>query len=62
MKKFWGSLVFRDPGVLGFGLGANIGKGLKLSYNFNLATNVTLGAFNNQEVSIGFNLFEYLKK
>lgn len=62
MKRFWGSLVFRDPGVLGFGIGANIDKGLKVSYNFNFATNVILGAFNNHEVTIGFNLFEYLPK
>jgi len=62
LKRFWGSLVFRDPGVLGFGLGANVDKGLKISYNFNFATNVAFGAFNNHEVSIGFNLFEYLPK
>jgi type IX secretion system PorP/SprF family membrane protein len=62
MKKIWGSLVFRDPGVLGFGIGANIDKGLKIAYNFNMATNVALGAFNNHEFSIGVNLFEYLQK
>jgi type IX secretion system PorP/SprF family membrane protein len=62
LKRFWGSLVFRDPGVFGFGIGANIDKGLKISYNFNFATNVILGAFNNHEVTIGFNLFEYLPK
>jgi type IX secretion system PorP/SprF family membrane protein len=62
LKRFWGSLVFRDPGVLGVGVGANIDKGLKIAYNFNFATNVMLGVFNNHEVSIGFNLFEYLKK
>jgi type IX secretion system PorP/SprF family membrane protein len=62
LKKFRGSLVFRDPGVLGFGIGANIGKGLKIGYNFNLATNVALGAFNNHEISLGVNIFEYLRK
>jgi len=62
LKKFWGSLVFRDPGVLGFGIGANIDKGLKIGYNFNFATNVVLGAFNNHEISIGVNIFEYLRK
>ncbi|TAL61641.1 MAG: type IX secretion system membrane protein PorP/SprF [Bacteroidetes bacterium] len=62
LKKFRGSLVFRDPGILGFGIGANIDKGLKIGYNFNLATNVALGAFNNHEVSIGINIFEYLSK
>jgi type IX secretion system PorP/SprF family membrane protein len=62
LKKFSGSLVYRDPGVLGFGIGANIDKGLKIAYNFNLATNVGLGAFNNHEISLGINLFEYLVK
>jgi type IX secretion system PorP/SprF family membrane protein len=62
LKKMWGSLVFRDPGVLGFGIGANIDKGLKIAYNFNFATNVALGVFNNHEISVGFNIFEYLRK
>ena len=62
LKRFRGSLVFRDPGILGFGIGANIDKGIKIGYNFNFATNVVLGAFNNHEISIGFNIFEYLHK
>jgi type IX secretion system PorP/SprF family membrane protein len=61
-KKLMGSLVFRDPGILGFGLGANIGKGLKIGYNFNYATNVAMGVLNNHEISIGINLFEYFSK
>jgi len=62
LKKVWGSLVFRDPGVFGFGLGANIGKGLKIGYNFNIATNVAMGVLNNHELTLGINLFEYLQK
>ncbi len=62
IKKVWGSLVFRDPGVWGIGVGANIDKGLKIAYNFNLATNVALGAFNNHEISLGINIFEYVHK
>ncbi len=62
LKRFRGSLVFRDPGILGFGMGIDIDKGLKIAYNFNLATNVALGAFNNHEISIGFNIFEYVSK
>jgi type IX secretion system PorP/SprF family membrane protein len=58
LKKFRGSLVFRDPGVLGFGIGLDINKLLKIGYNFNFATNVALGAFNNHEISIGINLFK----
>jgi type IX secretion system PorP/SprF family membrane protein len=62
LKKFRGSLVFRDPGILGFGIGANIDKGLKIAYNFNFATNVSMGVFNNHEISIGVNIFEYIRK
>jgi type IX secretion system PorP/SprF family membrane protein len=61
-KRFMASLVFRDPGVLGFGAGANIDKGIKLYYNFNFATNVSMGIFNNHEVTLGFNIFEYIGK
>jgi len=59
-QRFMASLVFRDPGVLGFGIGANIDKGLKLYYNFNFATNVNMGIFNNHEITLGFNIFEYI--
>lgn len=62
MKRFRGSLVYRDPGVIGAGAGINFDKGLQLGYNFNFATNVIMGAFNNHEISIGINLFEYITK
>jgi type IX secretion system PorP/SprF family membrane protein len=62
LKKIWGSLVYRDPSVIGIGLGANIGKGLKIGYNFNFATNVAMGVFNNHELTLGVNLFEYIRK
>jgi type IX secretion system PorP/SprF family membrane protein len=61
-KTLMGSLVFRDPGIFGFGLGANIGKGLKIGYNFNYATNVEMGVLNNHEFSLGINIFEYVSK
>jgi len=61
-KKTMASLVFRDPGILGFGLGANISKGLKIYYNFNFATNINMGIFNNHEITLGFNIFEYIGK
>lgn len=62
MQKVWGSLVFRDPGILGVGIGANIDRGFKLAYNFNFATSVELGAFNSHEFSLGVNIFEYIGK
>jgi len=60
MEKFWGSVVFRDPGILGAGIGATIDRGFKLAYNFNFATNVEMGAFNSHEISLGINISEYL--
>jgi len=55
------SIVFRDPGIVGFGLGADIARGIKFGYNFNMATNVQLNAFNSHEVTLGINVFEYIK-
>jgi type IX secretion system PorP/SprF family membrane protein len=62
LKRVWGSLTFRDPGILGFGIGGEVIKGLRLAYNFNFATNVIMGAFNNHEVALGINVFEYIGK
>lgn len=61
INRVHASLVFRDPGIIGFGLGADIDKGFKLYYNFNMATNVQLNAFNSHEVTLGINIFEYIK-
>jgi len=60
-ERFWGSVVYRDPGILGTGLGMQIDRGLKFGYNFNFATNIEMGAFNSHEVSLGINIFEYIK-
>jgi len=60
-QRFHGSLVFRDPGIIGLGLGAEIAKGLRFGYYFNMATNVQLNAFNSHEVALGVNIFDYLK-
>jgi type IX secretion system PorP/SprF family membrane protein len=59
-KQFMGNIMFRSPGVLGFGAGAEVMKGLKIYYNFNIATNVAAGLFNNHEISLGFNIFDYI--
>ncbi len=61
-EKIWGSLVFRDPGIWGAGLGINIGKGLKVAYNFNFASDVALNIYNNHEFCLGLNIFEYVGK
>jgi len=62
IKRFWGSLVYRDPGTFGTGIGASIDRGLKIGYNFNFATNIQMGVYNNHEISLGFNISEYLGK
>jgi len=61
-ENIWGSLSFRDPGIWGFGFGANIAKGIKFSYNFNFASSVALNIYNNHEISIGVNIKDLVKK
>jgi hypothetical protein len=58
-KMVWGSLVFRDPGIWGIGLGANISKGLKIQYNFNIASSVAPRYYNNHEITLGINIFKF---
>jgi type IX secretion system PorP/SprF family membrane protein len=58
-KKLWGSLMFRDPGIWGIGLGASINKVLKVGYNFNIASAVAPRFYNNHEISIGINISEF---
>jgi type IX secretion system PorP/SprF family membrane protein len=60
-KKLWASLLFRDPGIWGIGIGANINKSIKVGYNFNLASAVAPRIYNNHEISIGINIFELTK-
>jgi type IX secretion system PorP/SprF family membrane protein len=60
--NIWGSLSFRDPGIWGFGFGANIAKGIRFSYNFNFAPSVALNIYNNHEIAIGVNIKDLVKK
>jgi type IX secretion system PorP/SprF family membrane protein len=61
-NNFWGSLSFRDPGIWGFGFGANIAKGIRFSYNFNFASSVALNIYNNHEIALGVNIKDLVKK
>jgi type IX secretion system PorP/SprF family membrane protein len=61
-NNIWGSISFRDPGIWGFGFGANIAKGIRFSYNFNFASSVALNIYNNHEISIGVNIKDLFKK
>jgi type IX secretion system PorP/SprF family membrane protein len=57
-KIAWASILFRDPGILGIGLGANISKAIKVGYNFNIASSVAPRFYNNHELTVGINIFE----
>jgi type IX secretion system PorP/SprF family membrane protein len=61
-NNIWGSLSFRDPGIWGFGFGANIAKGIRFSYNFNFASSVALNIYNNHEIALGVNIKDLVKK
>ena len=61
-QKVWGSLVYRDPGVIGAGIGCSIGEALLINYNFNFASNVALNIFNNHEFCLGINIFRLASK
>jgi type IX secretion system PorP/SprF family membrane protein len=60
-KNLWGSLLYRDRGIWGIGIGGNIIKGLKIGYNFNIASSVAPRLYNNHEISIGINIFDLTK-
>jgi type IX secretion system PorP/SprF family membrane protein len=60
-KKIWASLLYRDPGIWGVGIGTNIGKGFKIGYNFNIASSVAARFYNNHEICVGINIFELTK-
>jgi len=62
MKRLWGSVVFRDPGIFGIGAGGKIINGLSIGYNFNAASNVALNAFNSHEVTLGIDIRELAKR
>lgn len=62
LKRVWGSVVFRDPGILGAGVGGKIIKGLSIGYNFNAASNVALNAFNSHEVTLCIDLKDFFIK
>ncbi len=61
-EKIWGSLSFRDPSIFGIGIGAEVLKGIRFSYNFNFASSVALNVFNNHEIALGIDIRELLRK
>jgi type IX secretion system PorP/SprF family membrane protein len=61
LNNYWGSLSFRDPGIWGFGFGAEIAKAIQLSYNFNFASSVSLDVYNTHEIGLGINIRNLMK-
>jgi len=60
--NLWGSLSFRDPGIWGIGVGGNITKSIRLSYNFNFASSVSLNAYNSHEIALGLNIRQMIRR
>lgn len=56
LDNYWSSISFRDPGIWGFGFGADIAKAIQLSYNFNFASSIALDIFNTHEIGLGLNI------
>ncbi len=61
-SNIWASLSYRDPSVIGFGMGARIARGISFSYNFNLATSVPMNIYNNHEIGLGVDLKSLFRK
>jgi len=58
----WVSLGYRDHGIWGTGVGASIGKGIKFSYNFNLASTIGMNIFNSHELMVAIKVKEPSRK
>jgi len=58
----WASLGYRDHGIWGTGVGVSISKWLRFSYNFNMASSVSMNIFNSHEFTIAINIKEFLRK
>jgi type IX secretion system PorP/SprF family membrane protein len=61
-KRFWGTALFRSGGVLGFGLGGEVYKGILVNYSYNMITTVTLYTFGSHQVTLGVRLFDLFRK
>jgi type IX secretion system PorP/SprF family membrane protein len=61
-KIVWASLMHRGKGVIGVGIGANPYKGIVFNYNYNMSSSITVNAFQNHEITLGFKMGEFLKK
>jgi type IX secretion system PorP/SprF family membrane protein len=57
-KIAWTSILYRDRGIIGIGIGTNIKKELIIGYHFNFATSVSPRFFNNHEITLGINFYQ----
>ena len=62
MKRFHGSLMYRDPGIIGAGAAISLDMGIQIGYNFNFATNIATNAYNNHEITLGLKIFEFFNQ
>lgn len=60
--KIWGCVSFRDPGIWGVGIGAEVSRAIQLSYNFNFASSISLDVFNTHEIGLGLNVRKLIAK
>ncbi len=60
--NLWAGISYRDPSIVGIGIGANITGGIRFSYNFNFATSVAMGIYNNHEFALGVDLGKLIRK
>lgn len=61
-NNLWASISYRDPNIMGFGLGAKVLKGIRFSYNFNVTTSVAMNIYNNHEICLGIDIRELFFK
>jgi hypothetical protein len=60
--NIWACISFRDPAIWGFGFGADLVRGVKLSYNFNVSSSIPAGIYNNHEIALGLNIKDLARR
>jgi type IX secretion system PorP/SprF family membrane protein len=61
-SKIWVSIGHRGSNVYSAGVGAHLGKGILFNYTHNFFTDTRQSAFQNQELTLGLNIAEFLLK
>jgi type IX secretion system PorP/SprF family membrane protein len=65
-ERFWAMVVMRSGGILGFGLGGEVYKGILLNYSYNFSnyinSNVPASAFGSHQITLGIRIFNSPKE